>query len=141
LQLEGQGRRAVIADGDRAVLELLQIRLDLAGYHTFLARTGPATLDMVRQVRPAVLLLDLDLPQLDGLGVLRQLNPRRAALPFPVLLMGARLEADVIREAAALGVKACLAKPFSGAEVVERVARLFRKPSPPVAAPRPSALV
>jgi DNA-binding response OmpR family regulator len=140
MNLEAQGRRAVIADADRAVLELLQVRLDLAGYRTFLARTGPAAIEAVRTARPAVLILDLNLPELDGLEVLRQLNPKKAPLPYPILLMGRRLDPETVREAAGYGIKGALAKPFSGADLVERVARLFRPPTPVQApAARPAA--
>lgn len=127
MNLEGQGRRAVIADADRAVLELLQVRLDLAGYRTYLARTGPAAVETARRALPAVLILDMDLPDLCGMDVLRQLNPKKAALPYPVLLMGRHLDPETVREAAQYGVRGALAKPFSGADLVERVARLFRK--------------
>ena len=146
MNLEAQGRRAVIADADRAVLELLQVRLDLAGYRTFLARTGPAAVEAVRTSRPAVLILDLDLPEIDGLAVLHQLNPKKGPLPYPILLMGRRLDPETVKAAAAYGVKGALAKPFSGADLVERVARMFRPPAPiqaPAARPAasPAALI
>ena len=137
MNLESQGRRILICDVDRTVLELLQIRFDLAGCHTFVARTGASALETVKTARPAAMILELNLPEMDGFDVLRALNPRGEGIHFPVLVMGKKLSAEDIQRAVALGARDCLAKPFSGADVLERVARQFRRhapPAPPLAA-------
>lgn len=132
MNLEAQGRRIVIADNDRTVLELLQIRLDLAGYHTFVERTGPAALDTIRKMRPAAAIIDLGLPDMDGLSVLRALNPRGEGINFPVLVMARRLSAEDIQRSISAGARDCMTKPFSGADLLDRTARMFRRPAPAV---------
>ena len=134
-----QGQKIIVGDSDRTVLELLQIRLDTAGYHVCLARNGPAVLDTLRTVRPAVIILDAGLAEMSAFDILEGLRKRQEKLP-PVLLTGRRLAPEDIKRGVGLGVRDCMLKPFSGADVVERVARLLRPPAPPKApppAPRP----
>lgn len=133
-------RRIVVCDSDRTVLELLQIRLDLAGCHTFVARTGAVALETIRAMRPHALLLELNLPEMDGFEVLRTLNPRGEGIAFPVLVMGKKLAPADIQRAVGLGARDVLIKPFSGADVLERVARQFRRAAAP-ARPVPAGAV
>ncbi len=129
MNLEAQGRRIVIADHDRTILELLQIRLSLAGYETHVERSGCAALQTIRRVRPAGLVIDCNLPELSGLGILNTLNSSRAAAPL-TLIIGYKLAPSDVDNAIKLGAKDCIAKPFSGADVIERVGRMFRRHRP-----------
>jgi DNA-binding response OmpR family regulator len=126
----GQGAKIVVGDSDRAVLELLQIRLDLAGYHACVARDGQGVLELLKTVRPAALVIDMGLAGLSALELLQTLADRGAAT-YPVLLMGRNLAAEDLRRAVNLGVRDCVAKPFSAADMLERVARLLRAPPRP----------
>ena len=125
------GLKVVVADSDRTVLELLQIRLEVAGYHACVARTGSAVLDTLRYVRPAAMVIDTALAELDGFKVLQALSRREERLPCPTLVTGRRLSAEDIRAALSLGAKDCMAKPFSGADVLDRIGRLLRAPPAP----------
>ena len=133
------GARVLVADGDRAVSEMLQIRLEVAGYHPLAARSGPGVLDIIRNMRPAALVLDLAIPEMDPFELLTILQRDRSRPPSPILLIGKRLGMEEIRRAATLGVRTCMVKPFSGADLLERVAKML-KPAPqtPVAAVSPA---
>ena len=122
--------KIMVVENDRAVLEMLQIRLEVAGYHSCVARTGALALESLRGFRPAAMVMNLRLPEIDGFGVLETLNPGRERLPFPVLVMARRLGPEDIQRAVALGARDCMTMPFSGADLVERVARMLRKPAP-----------
>jgi DNA-binding response OmpR family regulator len=125
-----RGPLIMVAENDRAVLEMLQIRLAVAGFHTSMARTGVTALACLRNMRPAALVIDLNLPEMNGFEVLQALNPRREKLPFPTLVMARKLAAEDIQRAVRLGARDCLAKPFSGADALERITRLLRSPAP-----------
>ncbi len=127
--LSSREQRIVVGDSDRAVLELLQIRLDVAGHRAFVARTGPAVLELVRTARPALLILDLNIAELDGYSVLELLNKQRE-ISYPVLVTSKKLSVDNIERAISLGARDVIAKPFSGTDVVERVGRLLRGTMP-----------
>ena len=125
--------KIMVVENDRTVLEMLQIRLEVAGYHACVARTGALALESLRGFRPAAMVMNLRLPEIDGFAVLEALNPGRDRLPFPVLVMARRLGPEDIQRAVALGARDCMTMPFSGADFVERVARLLRKPAAPAA--------
>lgn len=130
MNYDTRSHKVLIAENERAVAEMLQIRLDVAGYHTMSSRSGLQTMEMLSVMRPDVLILDLNLPDLDGWGILQALSNRYGKPPFPVLVMGRRLSAEDVRRAVSIGARDALAKPFSGAEIVDRVVRLLRRPSP-----------
>lgn len=121
----------LLAEHERAALEMMQIRLSVAGYGTTMARTGSLALQALQSCRPSVLVLDRDLPELNGFQVLEMLYPRGEKPPFPVLLLARAPSGEDIQRALRLGVRDVLTKPFSGADVVERVARLLRAPASP----------
>ncbi len=122
--------RVVVADSDRTVLELLQIRLSVAGYEALTARTAEAAADLIAQARPAALVIDAGLPG-GGLALLERLAGGAGRVPFEVLLIGRKLTSPDIRGALALGAADCMLKPFSGSDAVERLARLFRHADDP----------
>ncbi|HUO23191.1 MAG TPA: response regulator [Caulobacteraceae bacterium] len=119
--------RVVVADTDRTVLELLQIRLELAGYRVFVCRGGDELIDMTKVARPTAMVLDLNLSGLGASVVLDQLR-RKNLLNFPFLLMGKNMTPESLQEALRLGARSCIVKPFSGADVVERVNWMMRTP-------------
>lgn len=123
----GSGLKVLVADADRTVLELLQIRLDVAGYHACVARSGPAVLETLKYTRIAALILDTGLPEMGGFEVLQTLARRGERLP-PTLVIGRSLSADDITTALSLGARYCMTKPFSGADVLERLGRMLRDP-------------
>ena len=124
-------KRIFIAEDDRNLLELLTTRLGLAGYETSFGRDGWEALEGIHSTRPAAIVLDVNMPRLDGFGVLRHLRKSPAVSNIPVMMLTARNAPNDIREALALGAKDYLAKPFNDAMLLARVARLLR--------PRPTA--
>ena len=127
MNLDTRGQRVLIFENDRAVLEMLQIRFDVAGYHIMCARNGMAAIEMLGVMRPDVVIMEMALPEADGFRILEVLRQRYGKPPFPILIMGRALGVEDIRRAMALGARDCLAKPFSGADVLTRVSRLLQK--------------
>jgi DNA-binding response OmpR family regulator len=117
--------RVVIADTDRALLEMLHIRFDLAGFHPVLARTGPTALDLVRRTHPALVIFELNLPEIDGFGIIEEFMLRKEPVTFKSIAMSKQLGPAEIRRAAALGVRSCMTKPFSGQDMLERAGKLL----------------
>ena len=134
MQYDGRGSKVMVVDNDRTTLEMVQIRLDVAGFHPMSARSSYGALDVLKNSRPDVLILERNMPEVDGIQLLRELSH---IIPtgrmFPVLLVGRTLAAEDVKAAIQLGVRDVLAKPFSGAAVLERVTRLLKKTSAPAA--------
>ena len=131
----------LVVEDEPMVLELITTRLELAGYKTFSARDGRQALVRLKDVRVAGMLLDINMPNLDGFGVLRHLQDTGEIRRLPTMVLTARNQADDVRQAIALGARDFLSKPFKDEQLLSRVARLVRRPRPaaaPTAAPRPA---
>jgi len=132
MQFDSRASKIMIVDHDRTTLEMVQIRLDVAGFHPLAARSSRAALEVLETSRPDALILERNLPDMDGMALLRAM----AALPgrsVPVLLVGRNLAAEDVRAGVQLGVRDCLAKPFSGAVVLERLTRMLKRGGAPAA--------
>jgi len=124
----------LVADDDALVRELILTRLRLAGYQPYGARDGRDALARLRELKPQGLILDINMPEVDGFGVLGALRERGMTPALPVLVLTARHAADDVRKAIQLGAKDYLAKPFTQDQLMARVGRLLR---PSRVAPQP----
>ncbi|WP_419318641.1 response regulator [Caulobacter sp. ErkDOM-E] len=134
MPIEARRRRIFIAEDDRNLLELLTTRLSLAGYDTVFGRDGWEAIDGIHSTRPDAIILDVSMPRLDGFGVLRHIRKSPLVANIPVMMLTARNAPGDVKEALALGARDYLAKPFSDALLLARVARLLRaRPVAPTA--------
>lgn len=131
---EARKARIFVAEDDRGVLDLIVTRLTLAGYDTAYGRDGWEAVHGIEQTRPSAVVLDINMPSLDGFGVLEALRKRPTLAPIPVMVLTARNAPDDVQRALALGARDFLAKPFKDDQLLARVGRLLR-PRPRIAAP------
>ena len=108
------------------VLELVTTRLDLAGFQTYCARNGREGLDRIEALRPDGLVLDINMPMMDGFGVLSRLKSDGAYFPA-TLVLTARNKPEDVKAAISMGARDFLAKPFKDDQLIARVGRLVRK--------------
>lgn len=120
--------KVMIVEHDRTISELLVLRLDVAGYHPIAVRSATSALEVVQNVQPDAIMLDLHLPDLEGFDLLKVMSLKLAKRPTPILVMARQLNAEKVKRAIELGAKDCLCKPFSGADAMERVVRLLKGP-------------
>jgi len=114
----------LIADDDPHIREVLEIALHRAGYRTISASHGVSALQMAAQDAPDLMVLDIGLPEMDGLEVCRRL---RAHSDLPVLFLTARDdEVDRIL-GLELGADDYVTKPFSPRELVARVKAILKR--------------
>ena len=119
-------RRILVAEDDQDVRELIRTRLTSAGFDVHTARNGIEALSRASTVKPDAMVLDINMPEVDGFSVLEALKV--SGYVFPVLVLTARHAADDVRRAIGLGAKDYLTKPFTEAQLQARVARLLRSP-------------
>jgi DNA-binding response OmpR family regulator len=129
MQFDGRGSKILVVDPDRTTLEMVQIRLDVAGFHPIGVRSGGAAMEVLRGSRTDGILLERNLPDMDGIAFLRELSTMTGR-QAPVLLVGRALAAEDVRAGVLLGVRDVLAKPYSGAAVLERLTRMLKKGAP-----------
>jgi two-component system KDP operon response regulator KdpE len=111
--------RVLIVDDEPAILRFLRAALGSQGYIVAEAASGQATLDAVRQRRADLLVLDLGLPDIDGIDVIRRLRECGAMLPIIVLSSRENEAAKVA--ALDLGADDYVTKPFGIEELLARV--------------------
>jgi len=124
-------RTIVVIEDDPNIADLVNLYLREAGFRVLLADTGQRGLDLVDQHRPALVVLDIGLPDLDGFEVCRRI---RATSALPVLFLTAR-DGEIDRVLGLeLGADDYVTKPFSPRELVARVKAILRRGQPVVAA-------
>jgi DNA-binding response OmpR family regulator len=113
-------RRVLLVDDDQRILLFVRLKLMASGYDVITAMTGQGAVTMIESQKPDVLVLDLKMPGMGGLEVLRVL---RTSSKLPVIIISAAT--DLAEEAANLGADVYLPKPFSPNELVTRIERIL----------------
>jgi two-component system OmpR family response regulator len=131
-------RPILVVDDDRKIVALVRAYLEREGFHVISAYDGREALRRARAEDPALIVLDLMLPEIDGLEVMRLL---RADSEVPVLMLTARSSLPERIIGLEKGADDYLPKPFSPAELVVRVKAVLRRVRQPAtaASPRPTA--
>ena len=117
--------RVLIVDDEAPILDLVRGYLERDGMQVFEALDGPSGLEAIREHAPDVIVLDVMLPGIDGLEVLRQ--ARRFSDAYVIMLTARADEVDRI-VGLSVGADDYLTKPFSPRELVARVRALLRRP-------------
>jgi len=117
--------RILVADDDEAICDTIEDALHLAGYLTMRARDGQMALDRVRSDRPDLVILDVNMPKLDGFEVLRKM--RSLSITTPAILLTARHEREDAVTGLKLGADDYVKKPFGLEELLLRVAAVLRR--------------
>jgi two-component system, OmpR family, response regulator ResD len=124
----------LVVDDEPTIGEVVGRYLEVAGYDVATALDGPGALDAAAETRPDLVVLDLMLPGVDGLEVMRRLRDRDATAgrpPTPVILLTARGEESDRIVGLRLGADDYVVKPFSPAELVARVDAVLRRVDAP----------
>ncbi|MFO0875730.1 MAG: response regulator, partial [Phycisphaerales bacterium] len=116
--------RVLVVDDEAALARALAINLRARGFEVETAGTGAAALDLVARFRPDVVLLDLGLPDLDGIEVLEGI---RGWSPVPVIVLSARASGDDKIDALDVGADDYVTKPFDMNELTARVRAAARR--------------
>jgi DNA-binding response OmpR family regulator len=114
----------LVVDDEPKIVKLVRDYLERAGFRVRVAVDGKSTLSLVRTERPDLIILDLGLPQMDGLDVTREL---RKISSVPVIMLTGRSEESDKLIGLELGADDYITKPFSPKELVVRVRVLFRR--------------
>lgn len=121
-------KKILIADDDPEILHLLDTILRQKGYGTLLCSDGASTVAQVFEERPALILLDIKMPKVDGYGVLQILKGNEETRDIPVIMMtGVKSEMEEgKRKVLALGASQFVTKPFSLDYLVEEIRKLIK---------------
>ena len=128
-------KSVLIVDDDRMFREVVRMRLSAAGYQTFVAASVEEGWEQAQRHRPDVVLLDLVMPEDDGVSFLRRLRSHPALARTPVIVVSGVSFMALSKAAEQLGIQSHLIKSrFSLAELVQRITSLLPHGEPAVAA-------
>src|SRR5437763_1166925 len=119
--------RILIVEDDPDIAELVARYLEKAAFETDRAASGRDALQMIAVNPPALVVLDLMLPHVDGIEICRRLRSDQKTAAIPLIMLTARAEESERIVGLELGADDYLAKPFSPNELVARVRALLRR--------------
>ncbi|MEW2625565.1 response regulator [Streptomyces sp. NPDC048106] len=123
--VSGASGRVLVVDDNKVIRQLIRVNLELEGLEVVTAADGAECLDVVHQVRPDLVTLDVVMPRLDGLRTAARLraDPRTNHLPLAIISACTQYEVETGLD---VGVDAFLSKPFEPAELVRLVKQLIQ---------------
>ena len=118
--------RILIVDDEKAYVQLLHRFLESAGYRAVRTTTNPhEVLELYRSFQPDLILLDLRMPEMDGIQVMKELEPYTARFYLPILVLTGDITEEAKRRSLSGGAKDFLNKPFDLTEVRLRIENLL----------------
>jgi len=119
-------KQVVYIEDEQEMIDLVRLILSRKGYDVIGANGGREGLDLVRQIRPQLVLLDLMMPDMDGWDVYQQIRAEEATRNIPVIVITAKAQSiDKVLGLHIAKVDAYISKPFSPSDLVESVERVL----------------
>jgi DNA-binding response OmpR family regulator len=116
--------KVLVVEDDLALSDIIAFTLRRAGYDVLIATDGLAALESFEQHTPDLILLDLNLPKLDGLSVCRQV---RSISEIPIIILSVRAGDEAVVKGLELGADDYIVKPFSPTQLVARIRAVMRR--------------
>ena len=117
--------RVLVADDNRTNLMIVQHILTAAGYEVDTATSGTEALERMASTRYRLVILDMHMPQIDGIAVLRRFRLMRARRRVPVIVLTANVTLQAQQDCAEAGADAYLSKPVTSNDLLSEISRLM----------------
>ena len=115
--------KILIVDDESIVLDSCRRVLEAEGFQVFLASSADKALEIMASMEPALVLIDVKMPVLDGIDLMREI--RKTWLDIPIILMSGYSTRETISQAAVMGAATFIPKPFTPDELLEKVHRVI----------------
>ena len=120
-----QGPLVLIVDDDERVREYVRVNLEMEGYAVREAGSAEEGLDVLEEVSPDLILLDVMMPEVDGWEMLRRVQERHGVGAIPVVMFSGKVDEQNAAEATARGAQGFLGKPFDPQQLIEHAKQLL----------------
>lgn len=117
----------LVVEDDKDTRDLIKTILSRDGYEVETARDGKEGLEKALRILPDLILLDIMLPEMDGLAVCKNLMEDGAAKSIPVIILTAKQELSTKLSSFVAGAKRFISKPFEASEITDEVRRTLRQ--------------
>ena len=120
-------KRILIVEDEADIAQLVKHYLEKEGFRTNVSKSGIEALTLIKSERPDLLILDLMLPEMDGIEVCKKIRNAPDTALLPIIMLTAKTEESDIIVGLELGADDYVTKPFSPKVLVARVKTLFRR--------------
>lgn len=121
-----QSKRILIIDDEPTIQTVVEFGLKrAAGWDVLTAGSGEAGIHMAQAQQPDVILLDVMMPDMDGMAALSVLRSRPDTTHIPVILLTAAVATEALQQLEALGVSGMIAKPFNSLDLPAQIASML----------------
>ncbi|MBN2135441.1 MAG: response regulator [Acidobacteria bacterium] len=118
-------KKILVIDDERYINRLIEFNLGDEGYEVLTELSGAAGLENMKKNNPDLVILDIAMPEMDGLEVLQKMKEDHSLAGIPVIILTAKVMEEVEKKAKALHADAFLTKPFSPADLIEVVGKII----------------
>jgi len=123
----GGGELILVADDDADILQLVSLRLEQVGYEVVRASNGADALRLARERRPALCILDVQMPGMTGYEAVEHLRAEAELDRLPIILLTASVQERDMAKGFEAGADDVLRKPFNPRELQERIQKLLAR--------------
>ena len=120
----------MLVDDEPNLRELLRQMLELGGFDVVEAEDGLEALEKLEMVAPDVMILDVMMPNLDGVSLCKKLRAGTAFAGLPIIMVSGKTQHKAVKEGLAAGANQYLCKPITVQELLQSVRSLLPAPSP-----------
>ena len=118
--------RILVVDDEASIIDTVKVRLQFEGYDVLIARDGQEGLTIARAEQPALVILDLLLPKLNGYEVCAMLKQDTRCQKIPIMMFTAKARDEDEKRGYECGADAYIRKPFKTAELLETIRTLIK---------------
>jgi DNA-binding response OmpR family regulator len=127
LKTETDRKIILIVEDDEDMNELLCVLMSGAGFDTISALNGREGIDKAIERQPDLILMDIMLPEMDGITACERLNKEASTATIPVIMVSAKRDVHTKLASFVAGAKRYITKPFDVVELIEQVRKTFRQ--------------
>jgi two-component system alkaline phosphatase synthesis response regulator PhoP len=118
-------KRILVVDDEVAIVRMLKDRLESAGFEVLTAYDGAQAVEVARQERPDLIIMDVTMPRMDGLTAAKQLRSDPTTAHIPIVMLTARGQESDEQAGYAAGAVRYFTKPFSPRQLVQELRSLL----------------
>jgi len=121
--------KILIVDDEPHMLRVTELSIKKGGYQIVIGRNGKEALELAAREKPNLIVMDVSMPEMDGLTALTQLKANPETAKIPVIMLTVRGQAMARQQAEQSGAAVYLTKPFSPSQLLVEVKRLLEPPA------------
>ena len=114
-------RKILVVDNDLASSDMLKVVLEQAGYQVIEGYDGPSAIKKANDLKPDLIILDINMPDMDGFEVLETLKLNKKTSKIPVIMCTARTDFDSTEKTVETGAQGYIFKPYIPKNVLEKI--------------------